>query len=341
MEVNLIYSPVYLKHDTGNHPENAERLRAVVSHLDHMGVMERLVKVEPPPASREELALIHSRGYIEKIRALAGSGGGWLDMDTVVSPDSFEAARYAAGALVEATRMALDEGTRPAFCLVRPPGHHAGPDRGMGFCIFNNVGIAAAYSLEIYGLQRVAIIDFDVHHGNGTQEAFYTDPRVCYLSVHQYPHYPGTGRVEETGSGEASGTNINVPLPAGCGDIEYAQVFEKIVVPAIERFRPELILVSAGYDAHRNDRLAMMQVTTGGFASMVETIKGLAGKLCPGRLVFGLEGGYDLPALADSIKACLDVLMGEPARSTAPAFARPPDSHAQAVIEKVCRIHSL
>jgi acetoin utilization deacetylase AcuC-like enzyme len=197
-----------------------------------------------------------------------------------------------------------------AFALVRPPGHHATTTQAMGFCLFNNVAIATKYTLAKYNLERIAIIDFDVHHGNGTQESFYDNPQVLYTSTHESPFYPGTGSLDETGKGEAKGTTINIPLPAGCGDAEYLEVFEQIIVPVVRRFRPQLILVSAGYDTHWADGMAMMQVSVSGFAQLTKIIKGLADELCSGRLVFTLEGGYDLTALAASVKATFDVLLG-------------------------------
>jgi acetoin utilization deacetylase AcuC-like enzyme len=227
-----------------------------------------------------------------------------------MSSDSYEAALYAAGGTIRATEAVMNGEVSSAFALVRPPGHHATPWRAMGFCIFNNVAIAAKYALAKYKLEHIVIIDFDVHHGNGTQEVFYDNPQVMYISTHEYPFYPGTGDIGDTGSGEAKGTTVNIPLRAGCGDSEYLQVFEQIIVPVVKRFKPQLILVSAGYDAHWADEIAMMQVTTTGFSQMVRVIKQLADELCSGRLVCSLEGGYNLTALATSIKATFDVLLG-------------------------------
>jgi acetoin utilization deacetylase AcuC-like enzyme len=227
-----------------------------------------------------------------------------------MSPDSYDAALYAAGGAIKAAEAVMKGEVNSAFALVRPPGHHATPKRAMGFCLFNNIAIAAKYALSKFGLERIVIIDFDVHHGNGTQEVFYDNPQVLYASTHQYPHYPGTGSIEEIGSGEAKGTVVNIPLPGGCGDAEYQQVFEQIIVPVAKRFKPQLILVSAGYDLHWADELALMQVSVTGFAQMVKIIKGLADELCGGRLVFSLEGGYNLAALAASVKATFEVLLG-------------------------------
>lgn len=310
IKVGFVYDPIYLKHDTGQHPENAQRLEAIVSHLEQTGLIKQLTPIKARPATIEELSLVHQERYIINVREAAQRGGGWLDMDTVMSPESYDAALYAAGGAIKATEAVSNGEVNSAFALVRPPGHHATSQRAMGFCLFNNIAVAAKHALNKYNLERILIIDFDVHHGNGTQEAFDDNRQVVYISTHQYPHYPGTGSVEETGSGAAKGTMVNIPLPGGSGDAEYQQVFEQVVMPVAKRFSPQLILVSAGYDSHWADELAMMQVSTTGFAQMVKIIKGLADELCGGRLVFGLEGGYNLKALATSVKATFDVLLG-------------------------------
>ena len=310
MKVGYVYAPVYLEHDTGEHPESATRLEAVMSRLEESGLKKRLYHIPPRPASTEELALVHHEEYITYVQAVAKKGGGWLDADTVVSPGSYKAALYAAGGVIRATEVVMNE-DGSAYALVRPPGHHATATQAMGFCLFNNVAIAARYALSRFRLERVAIIDFDIHHGNGTQDAFYDDPKVLYVSTHEFPLYPGTGSLDETGTGDAEGTTVNIPLPAGGGDTEYLQVFDEVIVPVVKRFSPELILVSAGYDGHWSDRLAMMDLSVTGYAQMVGIIKGLALELCRGQLVFTLEGGYPLAALAASVKATFDVLLGE------------------------------
>ena len=310
MKVGYVYDPIYLKHDTGQHVENARRLEAIISHLEQTGLKQQLTPIKPRAASSEELSLVHDKQYILHIQDVAQRGGSWLDIDTVMSADSYQAAVYAAGGVITATEAVMSGEVTSAFALVRPPGHHATSRRAMGFCLFNNVAIATKYALAKYNLERIAIIDFDVHHGNATHATFYDNPQVLYTSTHQYPFYPGTGDVEETGSGTARGTTVNIPLPAGCGDNEYLQVFEQIIVPAARRFKPQLILVSAGYDTHWADGISLMQVSVTGFAQMVRIIKELADELCSGRLVFTLEGGYNLTALAASVKATFDVLLG-------------------------------
>ncbi len=343
MKTGFVYGPVYLKHDTGSHPENAQRLEAIVSHLEGTGMKPQLTPISPRPATVEELSLVHQEQYISYIQQTAQYGGGWLDADTVMSAGSYDAALYAAGGAIAAADAVIDGTVSSAFALVRPPGHHATSRQARGFCLFNNIAIAARHALTGHGLERIAIIDFDVHHGNGTQEAFYDIPQVLYISTHQYPFYPGTGDVSETGSGTARGTTVNIPLPGGCGDTEYQRVFEQIVMPAAKRFKPQLIMVSAGYDFHWADGLALMRLSVTGAARLVEMVRALADGLCGGRLVLCLEGGYNLTALAASVKATFDVLLGNqdiedplgrPAqRGTAPVI--------EPLIEAVREIHAL
>jgi len=343
MSVGYVYNPVYLKHDTGRHVEVASRLEAIISHLEQTGLTSQLTLIEPRPATVAEIALVHAREYIKEIEEKAAKGGGWLDPDTIMSAGSYEAAIYAAGGIIRAVEAVMGGEVSSAIALVRPPGHHATSRQAMGFCLFNNIAIAAKYALDKYKLERILIIDFDVHHGNGTQETFYDNPQVMYISTHQYPFYPeGSGGMEETGSGAAKGTNINIPLPAGCGDTEYLKAFEQIIVPAGRRFNPQLILVSAGYDPHQADPLAMMEVTTGSFGRMAGIIKGLADELCGGRLAISLEGGYNPNALAASVKATFDALLGNNARD--PLGQTPPGSGAADIdrlIEAVKEIHKL
>ena len=310
MKAGLVYDPIYLEHDTGDHVENSQRLVAAMSYLNETGIKEKLTCLPPRPALLEELEMIHTPEYISYVKSKAEKGGGWLDPDTVMSPKSYEAALYAVGGLLVAVEEVMKGKVDNAFALVRPPGHHAIHDRAMGFCIFNNAAIAAKFALSKFNLNRVLIADFDVHHGNGTQDAFYADPKVLYFSTHQYPFYPGTGWMDETGTGEGEGTTVNFPMAAGWSDEEYLRAFNEVLVPVARRFQPQLILVSAGFDAHWADQLAMMRVTITGFAQMVMILKNLAAELCQGRLIFTLEGGYNLQVVASSIKAVFDVLLG-------------------------------
>ena len=308
-KVGLVYNPIFLEHDTGDHVENSQRLVSIMSLLDRSGITQKATAIPTRPATMEELLSVHSDRHIATVERTSQKGGGWLDGDTVMAPPSYEAALHAAGGLIEAVDTVLQGNTGSAFALVRPPGHHATQNRAMGFCLFNNIAVAARSALK--RVDRVLIVDFDVHHGNGTQDMFYEDPCVLYFSTHQYPHYPGSGDVDETGSGSGKGTTVNVPFPALCGDEEYLRALNEVLVPAARRFRPQLIMVSAGYDAHWADPLASMQVTTTGYAQMTAILKDLASELCQGRIVFTLEGGYDLSALSQSVKSTIETLMGE------------------------------
>ena len=310
MKTCLVYDPIYLDHDTGGHVENSRRLVESMSYLKETGIKEKLICLAPRPALLEELELVHAPEHISYVKNKAENGGGWLDPDTVMSPKSYEAALYAAGGLLVATEAVMKVDVDNAFALVRPPGHHAVSNRAMGFCIFNNVAIAAKFAVSKFNLNRVLIVDFDVHHGNGTQDAFYSDPKVLYFSAHQYPFYPGTGWMDEIGTGEGEGTTANFPMTASWGDEEYLRAFNEVLIPLTQRFQPQLILVSAGFDAHWADQMAMMRVSIKGFAQMVTILKGLADEFCQGRLVFTLEGGYNLQVVASSIKAVFDVLLG-------------------------------
>ncbi len=343
MKVGYLYDPIYLKHDTGQHVENASRLEAIMSRLEQSGIKAKLTSIQPRPATIEELSLVHHEYHIRHVREVAQSGGGWLDPDTIVSRDSYDAALFAAGGAIRAAEAVMTGEVDSAFALVRPPGHHATPGQAMGFCLFNNIAIAARHVAARFSLDRILIIDFDVHHGNGTQEVFYDEPRVAYMSTHQYPYYPGSGSIEETGGGPAKGTKVNIPLPAGCGDAEYDQVYEQIIAPSARRFHPQLILVSAGYDTHWADGLAFMRVTVRGFARIVKNIRDLASELCSGRVALTLEGGYNLTALSASVKATFDVLLGntDVEDPLGPPRGKPPAPDLTSLVESIRKIHRL
>lgn len=342
MKSGLVYDPVYLQHATGEHVENSRRLTTAISYLEETGVKEKLTCLPPRPASIEELESVHASEYISYLRCKAEKGGGWLDTDTVVCPGSYRAALYAAGGVARAVEAVLNGEVANAFALVRPPGHHALREGAMGFCLFNNVAVGARFALNGFGLSRVLIVDFDVHHGNGTQDAFYADPEVLYFSTHQYPFYPGTGWLDETGTDKGEGTTVNFPMAAGWGDEEYSRAFNEVLVPVARRYEPQLILVSAGFDAHWADHLAMMKVSVAGFAQAAVVLCNLAAELCQGRLVFTLEGGYNLRVIASSVKALFDVLGGgsdidDPLGGAA---TRKPDGF-DAHIARIKRIHRL
>ncbi len=304
----LIYHPDYLKHDTGLHPENKERLISIISHLNKTGMLEKLETITPRKAGVDELEYIHQRDYIEKARYHSKIKLR-LDPDTIMSADSYDVAMLAAGGAITAVD-SVNDTVENSFALVRPPGHHATPGHGMGFCIFNNVAIAARHAQK-KGMKRVLIVDWDVHHGNGTQEAFYEDPTVLYFSTHQYPHYPGTGWLDEIGKGNGAGFNINVPLPAGTDDTGFIAAFEEILLPAALEFTPDIVLVSAGFDACAGDGLARMNMSAGGFAMLASIVKSIAKESCGGRLAAVLEGGYNTILLPQCIASVLEVFMGK------------------------------
>jgi acetoin utilization deacetylase AcuC-like enzyme len=336
-----VYDPLYLKHDEPTHPENSRRLEQTMRHLQEAGLLERLKKIDARDASIEEVAAVHHPSYIQQIRAAAEGQQGWLDMDTYVGPHSYAAALRAAGGLLQAVQAVLQGEVNNAFALVRPPGHHAVAGRAMGFCLFNNVAIATRYALREFGLERVLIVDFDLHHGNGTQDAFYAEPTVLYFSTHQYPYYPGTGHYQETGRGPGQGYTVNVPLPAGVGDAGYERVFAEILLPVARRYKPELILASAGYDAHWADPLSGMLLSVSGYASMARTLMALAEELCQGRLVLTLEGGYNPQALAASIAATFAVLLGDEQVQDPLGPARHVEQPVDQAIAAVKRVHGL
>jgi acetoin utilization deacetylase AcuC-like enzyme len=307
----FVYHPDYLTHDMGaGHPESPERLRAIVARLEQGGVMSRLVRIEPAPAADEWITQIHKPSYVAALKKHAPAGGRvMLDADTSMSPGSLPAAYLAAGGVLAAADAIMAGRVDNAFCAVRPPGHHAERDRAMGFCLFNNVAIAARYFQRRHGLARVLIVDWDVHHGNGTQHSFDDDPSVLFFSTHQYPHYPGTGGAEEHGRGAGEGTTINVPMDAGEGDDEYRAVFQKVLLPAADSFKPDAVIISAGFDAHRDDPLASMGLTEDGYAELTGLVAQIAKRHSRGRILSSLEGGYNLQALPASVERHVMALM--------------------------------
>jgi acetoin utilization deacetylase AcuC-like enzyme len=307
--IAVVYSSTYRQHDTGPHVETPERLDEIWEAVEP--TLDRRTLIEPRPIEVEEARLVHAPDQAELIRRLSERGGGQIDADTVVSARSLEVALLAAGGTVQAVDAVLEQGHPAAFALVRPPGHHATQRRSMGFCLLNNVAIAARHAQREHGLERIAIVDFDVHHGNGTQAIFEDDPSVLFVSSHQFPLYPGTGRVDEAGTDRGRGYTLNLPLAPGCGDREYATLFDQAILPKVAAFRPELILVSAGYDAHWADPLAHMRLSAAGYAAMVRSLKTLAREIGARGPVLTLEGGYDLDALAGSVAASLAVLADE------------------------------
>jgi acetoin utilization deacetylase AcuC-like enzyme len=304
----LLTDPLFLKHDPGQgHPESPARLRSILSVLARTPVGGTQVG-QPRPATEAELAWVHTPELRKHLLGLAGERAA-IDPDTQASEDTYDAAVLAAGAAVQAVDEVMAGRARNAFALVRPPGHHAEPGRAMGFCFFNNAAIAAEAARR-QGAERVLVLDWDVHHGNGTQAAFYGRRDVLYQSVHQYPYYPGTGAAFEVGQGEGQGFTVNCGLPGGATDADYAAIFDGLFLPIAQAFRPELVLVSAGFDAHRNDPIGGMMLSERCFAAMCSAMKSLANSVCGGKLVLLLEGGYSLEGLSQSVHACVEVLAG-------------------------------
>jgi len=307
----FVYDQRFLQHNRPGHVERRERLEIIMQVLQERGLLESLCEIPASEVAREHLLKVHHEHYVNTAREISERGGGNLDADTYLNDRSYEVALLAAGGLLNLVDAIVDGQTSKGFALVRPPGHHALRARGMGFCIFNNVAVAAKYLLEQKGLERLLIVDFDLHHGNGTQEIFFDTEKVLYFSTHQYPYYPGSGHWSEIGEGKGEGYTVNVPLPAGVGDQGYQRVFDEILYPLAERYRPQIVLTSAGYDAHWADPLGMMQLSTTGFASLTRVLMEMAGEFCDGRLALTLEGGYDLEALSLSIAATFEALLGE------------------------------
>ncbi len=302
----LVYSPRYLEHSLAQHPENNQRLKAIIRLLEEKKVFEKVPLLEPAQAREEDILRAHAKEVLERVRSASLRGGTMLDPDTYVTRNSFEVAMLAAGGAITGVEKVLNGTSRYCFALVRPPGHHATKQRSMGFCLFNNVAVAAKYAVEKHALEKIFILDYDVHHGNGTQDIFYSSSQVLFASLHQYPFYPGTGSADEIGRGDGKGYTLNIPLPAGTGDADYLKAIDEIVLPVLKQFKPELMLVSAGYDAHVSDMIGGMNLSTSCYYRISELLK----KNFGGGIVFSLEGGYNLDALAECVYAALAPLFG-------------------------------
>ncbi len=348
MRTGYLYSKEFLEHTQVHHPENRRRLEAVMGLLDETGILSELAAIPFNALTDDKLSSVHHREYIDRMRQLSDRGGGMFGPDTYVTTSTYRVAALAAGAAVAAVSAVLHNTVTRAMAIVRPPGHHAHPDHAEGFCIFNNVALAAMYALgRMSGelpapLDRVMIIDWDVHHGNGSEAVFYADPAVLYLSTHQSPLYPGTGRITDTGSGPGRGYNVNIPLPPGVGDRGYERIFRELVVPAARRYQPQLILVSAGFDAHWRDELAGMFLSLTGMASLMSIISTLSNELCQSRLVVVLEGGYDLEVLSYGVLNTLRILLDQNDIAVDPPGAGGlQETSVDSVIRKVRQVHGL
>ncbi len=344
MTIALITVPS-AEHDFPGHPERAARLPALLAAIESDPIWPSLICLEPRPATEEELTRVHDPGYVAALKRVMDEAPGYIDPAlTYITPQSFECARLAAGGALRAVEAVLtgEADAERAFALVRPPGHHAMPEQAMGFCLFNNIALAARHA-QALGKRKIMIVDFDVHHGNGTQAAFYADPSVLFISSHQYGamFYPGTGALGEIGEAAGQGCTINIPLPGGAGDTAFERLIYAVVLPAAERFQPDFLLVSAGYDAHWQDPLASLQVSAHGYAKIVHGLRGVAQQHCQGKFVLVLEGGYDLAALSASVVASLYAMSGAtpPPDPLGPAPYQEPD--VRNLLERVQARHSL
>jgi acetoin utilization deacetylase AcuC-like enzyme len=335
MTTAVIFSDEFRKHDTGRgHPESSERMDAVARAIAAPALAAKLSLVAPKPADKEHILLVHWERLYDEVLATRGKERTYLDSDTVASEATADVAHLAVGSVLTGIDRVMEGKVENAFAFPRPPGHHAKPDKAMGFCFFNNIAVGAMYALKRYQVRRILILDFDVHHGNGTQKAFYTSPEVLYVSTHQSPHYPGTGGLSETGKDEGEGFTLNVPMPAGMGDGEYLRIFREVLVPVGLEYRPDLVLVSAGFDAHRADPLGGMALSSAGYAGMAAEILRLAREACGGKVVFALEGGYNLAALEESIGAVLEVTSGARA-----VEAIAPSTGAEPLLKELRAVH--
>jgi acetoin utilization deacetylase AcuC-like enzyme len=305
----LYYVPRFLDHDTGAHPEGPERLRATMARIEHTGLAADCTRPRWEPALRDRIERVHEPGHLERMAALSAAGGGHADSDTVISAASYDVATLAVGAACDAVDRVISGESKTAMCVVRPPGHHALADRAMGFCVFNNIAIAAAVARDEYALERILIVDWDVHHGNGTQDAFYSDERVGFLSSHRWPFYPGTGDSDETGSGGGLGTTLNLPVKFGTPRETYLERFASELEKFADRMRPQLVLLSAGFDSHRADPVGSLGLETEDFAELTKLVQNIAATHADGRIVSILEGGYNPPILADCVATHLHGLM--------------------------------
>jgi acetoin utilization deacetylase AcuC-like enzyme len=309
MDVGLVYHPDYLKHRVDEwHPERPDRLKAIMQALETGGRTQRMLSIATDTDVEDWVAKVHDLDHIRLVQAACQRGRAVLDADTTVCQDSFDVALKAVAGTMTAADAVIDGTITHAFCAVRPPGHHATTQRAMGFCLFNNVAVLARYLQQHHGLDNIMIIDWDVHHGNGTQHIFENDPSVLYFSVHQYPFYPGTGGAQETGRGRGAGYTMNAPLPAGTGDETYIDIFERQLKPRALEYRPDCVLISAGFDAHYADPLAQMQVTEAGYRRLTRIVKEIAASCSQHRLISVLEGGYNLEALGRSVEAHVEEL---------------------------------
>jgi acetoin utilization deacetylase AcuC-like enzyme len=339
-QVGVFYDPVCQDHQTGGHVENGDRITVVRQALLRDGLTAHIRQPAPRATGLDVIERVHDPVYVERLKSMASRGGGMLTADTMVTAGSYQAAVAAAGCTVQAVDAVMAGEVRSAFALVRPPGHHASSGRGMGFCLLNNIAVAARHAIVAHRLERVIIVDFDAHHGNGTQDVFYSTSQALYFSSHLYPFFPGTGSMYDVGSGPGKGFTVNVPVPAETGDTGFRRIYEEILVPLARRYCPQLVLVSAGYDIHWADPIADLGASVSGIAHVVSIVKALADELCLGRLVLTLEGGYHPRALAGATIATLRVLAGMTVADPLGPYAGN-DVDVTPIVTRVKHLHAL
>lgn len=337
----VVKDSIFMEHRPGDyHPESPQRLEILYEMLDDPDIKGTFHLISPRPCERVDLERVHEGRYIDRVAATGGRQRVSLDPDTQTSPRSYEAALLAAGGCLEAVDRIFSGDIRNAFAMIRPPGHHAETSRAMGFCLFNNVAVAARYAQAKYGLSRVMIVDWDLHHGNGTQWTFYEDPSVLYASTHQYPYYPGSGAFQEIGRGEGEGYTLNVPLSVGHGDPEFVGIYRRIIAEVGRVFRPELLIISAGFDIYQGDPLGGMGVTPEGFGLLARILIQMAEETCQGKVLVSLEGGYDLRGLRAGGKAVLQELTGRPSSDLDPLEVEGPGrERVDALVQRVIQAH--
>jgi acetoin utilization deacetylase AcuC-like enzyme len=340
-KTGIVFDPIFLKHNQPGHPENAKRLESILTGLKESGLLQKLEQVKSRRAEIGEISCCHTEEYIKYVKEFCEKGGGYLDPDTYANEYSFDAASVAVGGSIDLTKAVVNGNLKNGFALLRPPGHHALANKSMGFCLFGNISIAAKFSLQSPKIGKAAIVDFDVHHGNGTQALVGDDPNILFISTHQYPFYPGTGSVREIGSGGAEGTVINIPLEAGVGDNGFKKVYEEIVLPVVRRFNPNLILVSAGYDAHRDDPLANLNLSLSRFDWISRELIKAADEICSGKIIFFLEGGYNLDVLRNGVTNTIKGLMEIELINDVIGQAQQNEPDINNLIKELRRIHNL
>jgi acetoin utilization deacetylase AcuC-like enzyme len=337
----VVFDEIFLKHDQAGHPENAKRLESIINGLKEKSLLDKVKQLKSRLAEVDEITICHTKEYIEYAKEFCEMGGGYFDPDTYSNKFSFSAAATAVGCSIDLTKAVINGEVQNGFALLRPPGHHALANRSMGFCLFGNIAIAARIALKQPEIKKVAIVDFDVHHGNGTQALIGDDPNIFFISSHQYPFYPGTGSIREIGQGDSEGTIVNIPLQSGVGDNGFKMVYEKVVIPSLEKFKPDIILVSAGYDAHWDDPLANLNLSLTGYNWISRELIKSAERNCAGKIIFFLEGGYNLKVLNSGVANTISGLLGIESFDDPLGNPNEQEPNIEKVLNELIKIHSL